>query len=133
MQNHMRATIDQGLAEMQSRQGKGGLPPLPAAAAAPPVDSAIAASVQPDANVASELSQAAQEADTGEQEVVSQSADADAGNAAGPVTISLGQSMADVESINGKPEKIIDLGAKKIYVYKDLKITFTDGRVSDVQ
>jgi hypothetical protein len=133
MQNHMRATIDQGLAEMQTRQGKGGLPPLPAAAAAPPVDSPIAAAVQPDANVATELSQAAQEATQGEQEVVDQSAPVDAGNAAGPVTISLGQSIADVESMNGKPDKVIDLGAKKIYVYKDLKITFTDGRVSDVQ
>jgi hypothetical protein len=51
----------------------------------------------------------------------------------GPVTISLGQSIAEVEAINGKPDKIIDLGAKKIYVYKDLKITFTDGKVSDVQ
>jgi len=133
MQNHMLATIDQGLTELQSRQGKGGLPPLPAAAAAPPVNSPIAAEVTPDANVASELSQAAQEADQGEQDVVSQSAQADVSPAAGPVTISLGQSMADVESINGRPDKIIDLGAKKIYVYKDLKITFTDGRVSDVQ
>jgi hypothetical protein len=52
---------------------------------------------------------------------------------AGPVTISLGQTIAEVEAINGKPDKIIDLGAKKIYVYKDLKITFTDGKVSDVQ
>ena len=51
----------------------------------------------------------------------------------GPVTISLGQTIAEVEAINGKPDKIIDLGAKKIYVYKDLKITFTDGKVSDVQ
>jgi hypothetical protein len=133
MQNHMRATIDQGLTELQSRQGRGGLPPLPAAAAAPPVDSPIAAAVQPDANIASELSQAAQEGSQGEQDVVSQSAQPDAGNAAGPVTISLGQSIADVESISGKPDKVIDLGAKKIYVYKDLKITFTDGRVSDVQ
>jgi hypothetical protein len=133
MQNHMRATIDQGLTELQSRQGRGGLPPLPAAAAAPPVDSPIAAAVQPDANIASELSQAAQEGSQGEQDVVSQSAQADAGNAAGPVTISLGQSIADVESISGRPDKVIDLGAKKIYVYKDLKITFTDGRVSDVQ
>jgi hypothetical protein len=52
---------------------------------------------------------------------------------AGPVTIALGQTIAEVESINGKPDKIIDLGAKKIYVYKDMKITFTDGKVSDVQ
>jgi hypothetical protein len=133
MQNHMRQTIDQGLAELQSRQGRGGLPPLPAAAAGAPVDSPIAADVRPDADVASQLTQAAQEADQGEQEVVSQSAGADVNQASGPVTISLGQSMADVESINGRPDKIIDLGAKKIYVYKDLKITFTDGRVSDVQ
>jgi hypothetical protein len=133
MQNHMRETIDQGLAEMQSRQGKGGLPPLPAAAAGGPVDAPFAADVKPDANVATELNQAAQEADKGEQDVVSQSAGADTGNASGPVTISLGQSMADVESINGRPDKVIDLGAKKIYVYKDLKITFTDGKVSDVQ
>ena len=133
MQNHMRETIDQGLAEMQTRQGKGGLPPLPAAAAGAPVDAPFAADVRPDADVANELTQAAQEADQGEQDVVSQSAQTDTGNAAGPVTISLGQSIADVESINGKPDKIIDLGAKKIYVYKDLKITFTDGRVSDVQ
>ena len=54
-------------------------------------------------------------------------------NPPGPVTISLGQTIAEVEAINGKPDKIIDLGAKKIYVYKDLKITFTDGKVSDVQ
>jgi hypothetical protein len=133
MQNHMRETMDQGLAELQSRQGKGGLPPLPAAVASPPVDSPVAAAVQPDPNVASDLSQAAQEATAGEQQVVDQSAAADTNAAAGPVTISLGQSMADVESINGKPDKVIDLGAKKIYVYKDLKITFTDGKVSDVQ
>jgi hypothetical protein len=38
-----------------------------------------------------------------------------------------------VEAINGKPDKVVDLGAKKIYMYKDMKITFTDGKVSDVQ
>jgi hypothetical protein len=96
------------------------------------VDSPIAAAVQPDPNVATELSQAAQDADRGERDVVSQSAAA-GGNAAGPVTISLGQSMADVQSMNGPPDKVVDLGAKKIYMYKNLKITFTDGKVSDVQ
>jgi len=33
----------------------------------------------------------------------------------------------------GQPDKVVDLGGKKIYIYKDLKITFVDGRVSDVQ
>jgi hypothetical protein len=38
-----------------------------------------------------------------------------------------------VVSALGKPEKIVDLGAKQIYVYKDLKITLVNGKVSDVQ
>ncbi len=32
-----------------------------------------------------------------------------------------------------KPEKIVNLGPKQIYVYRDLKVTFIDGKVSDVQ
>jgi hypothetical protein len=132
MQNHMRETIDQGLQTLQTRQGQAGLPPLPPSAAGAPVDSPIAAEVRPDANAATDISQVAQEGATAEQDVINQSGDA-AGNASGPVTISLGQTIADVESVNGKPEKVIDLGPKKIYVYRDLKITFTDGKVSDVQ
>lgn len=37
MQNHMRETIDHGLGELQSKQGKGGLPTAPPAATKPPV------------------------------------------------------------------------------------------------
>lgn len=50
-----------------------------------------------------------------------------------PITIQIGQSLQDVEGALGQPEKKVDLGAKQIYVYKDLKITFVDGKVSDVQ
>ena len=50
-----------------------------------------------------------------------------------PPTIQLGQSIDDVENAMGKPEKIVNLGAKQIYVYKDLKITFIKGKVSDVE
>jgi len=38
-----------------------------------------------------------------------------------------------VKSALGQPEKIVDLGKKQIYVYKDLKVTFVDGKVTDVQ
>ena len=48
-------------------------------------------------------------------------------------TIQLGQSIDQVKAALGQPEKIVDLGKKQIYVYKDLKITFIDGKVSDVQ
>jgi hypothetical protein len=50
-----------------------------------------------------------------------------------PKTVELGQTTTQVEAAFGKPEKIIKLGAKVIYVYKDVKVTFTDGKVSDVQ
>jgi hypothetical protein len=33
----------------------------------------------------------------------------------------------------GQPKSIMDLGAKKIYVYKDSKVIFRDGKVADIQ
>jgi hypothetical protein len=48
-------------------------------------------------------------------------------------TIQIGQSPSDVEAILGKAEKVVDLGAKKIFVYKDMKVVFLDNKVSDVQ
>jgi len=53
--------------------------------------------------------------------------------AANTKTIQIGQSPAEVEGILGKPDKIVDLGPKKIFVYKDMKVVFVDGKVSDVQ
>jgi hypothetical protein len=50
-----------------------------------------------------------------------------------PQTIQLGQSPDEVQAALGKPEKIVNLGPKQLYVYKDLKITFVNGKVSDVQ
>lgn len=48
-------------------------------------------------------------------------------------TVKLGQTPEEVAQILGAPEKKIDLGAKKIFVYKDMKIVFVDGKVTDVQ
>jgi hypothetical protein len=39
-------------------------------------------------------------------------------------TIQLGQSTDEVQAALGKPEKIVNLGPKRLYVYKDLKIVF---------
>lgn len=132
MQNHMRETIDQGLEELRSKQGQGGLPALPAAASRAPVQAAFAAELPPpDQNVADELRRQAQQANQAEQEVVSQASAP--GASAGPATVSLGQTADQVAAILGAPTKVVDLGAKKIFVYKDMKIIFSDGRVSDVQ
>jgi len=45
----------------------------------------------------------------------------------------LGQTPDEVTAALGQPEKIVNLGAKQIYYYKDMKITFVKGKVSDVQ
>src|SRR5213083_3792677 len=48
-------------------------------------------------------------------------------------TIQMGQTMDEVSASLGQPEKIVNLGPKQIYVYKDLKVTFVRGKVVDVQ
>lgn len=50
-----------------------------------------------------------------------------------PQTIQLGMTTDQVQSVLGKPEKIFNVGAKQIYTYKDVKVTFLNGKVSDVQ
>jgi len=50
-----------------------------------------------------------------------------------PQTIEKGQTTDQVQSSLGKPDKIVNLGTKQIWVYKDLKVTFMNGKVSDVQ
>ncbi len=50
-----------------------------------------------------------------------------------PAEVKLGMTTDQVEGALGKPEKKVTLGAKQIYIYKDMKVTFKDGKVSDVQ
>jgi hypothetical protein len=50
-----------------------------------------------------------------------------------PPRIALHQTVDQVVSVLGQPDKIVDLGAKQIYIYKDLKVTFLDGKVADVE
>ncbi len=50
-----------------------------------------------------------------------------------PPTIALGQTTDEVTGLLGQPEKIVNLGTKQIYIYKDMKVTFIKGKVSDVQ
>jgi hypothetical protein len=50
-----------------------------------------------------------------------------------PASVDKGMSPDQVQAALGKPDKIVNLGTKQIYVYKDLKVTFLNGKVSDVQ
>jgi PAB1-binding protein PBP1 len=135
MQNHMRETVDAGLIELQSH--KNGLPAPPPSAMGTVTQASFAMGAPPPDPTAGQLiSQQYQEADGVEQATLS---DGSGGAAFGggavpqaPTTVSLGMSPAQVVGAMGQPKNIMDLGAKKIYVYQDLKITFQDGKVSDV-
>jgi Tfp pilus assembly protein PilN len=50
-----------------------------------------------------------------------------------PTTVQLGETADQVRAAMGAPEKVVNLGDKQIYVYKDLKITFVSEKVADVQ
>jgi hypothetical protein len=50
-----------------------------------------------------------------------------------PQTIQMGMTTDQVLGALGKPEKMVNLGPKQIYIYKDMKVTFLNGRVADVQ
>jgi hypothetical protein len=50
-----------------------------------------------------------------------------------PQSIEKGMTPDQVEAALGQPDKKVNLGSKQIYVYKDLKVTFVNGKVSDVQ
>jgi hypothetical protein len=50
-----------------------------------------------------------------------------------PPTIALGQTMDQVTTAFGQPLKVARLGAKVIFYFKDMKVTFTNGKVSNVE
>ena len=137
MQNHMRETVDQGMAELQAKQGQGGLPPAPAADVGPPASAGFAQDAPPpDPNAQAEINAQATAANQVEQQNAS-AAPADGAAGAGPSgpppTIGLGQTPDQVIAAIGQPTRIANLGAKQIYTYPDMKVIFMNGVVSDVQ
>jgi hypothetical protein len=131
MQNHLQATIDQGLDKLQSDQGKGGLPVLPPRAQGT-VNASFTNDISPDEAALNDLDLAVKDANRAEKDMINQGGEEPAAGG-GDATISLGMTPAQVERSMGRPKNTVDLGAKKIYVYPNLKVTFLNGRVSDVQ
>jgi len=48
-------------------------------------------------------------------------------------TIKIGMTCDEVQKLLGKPQSIVDLGAKLIYVYPNLRVLFMNGKLTDVQ
>ena len=78
-----------------------------------------------------EDSQQAQSNESGQQ--ASQPQQAAPQQQSEPATVQLGMTTDEVQSALGKPDKIFNVGPKQIYVYKDVKVTFQNGKVADVQ
>jgi hypothetical protein len=138
MQNHLRDVMDRGLAELQRRHGQGGLPQLSAEAAGAAQPVSWAADIRPDVGVQNEITQVTNDANRSEQETVSSTVEGGnpepvANDVAPSPAIGVGSSIEDVVAAWGQPLRTADLGGKKIYIYKDVKVTFQDGRVVDVQ
>lgn len=54
-------------------------------------------------------------------------------SSAPPKTVELGFTEEQVRSALGEPTKILKLGAKTIWVYSDVKVTFDSGKVSNME
>jgi hypothetical protein len=137
MHNAMMATVDRGLGEMQAKQGHDGIPALPQGSAGT-IDSPYVEEAQPDPNVAGELDGVIRETDRAEQQAIDQAVPAStkltfSTTGSAPPTLHPGLTIDQVKAIQGVPEKIVEVGNRKIYVYKDLKITFTNGLLTDIQ
>jgi len=52
---------------------------------------------------------------------------------AAPKTIALGQTKDEVAAILGQPDKVANLGTKEIDYYPDMKVVYTNGKVTDIQ
>jgi len=70
MQNHMRELIDQGLQDLQAKQGQGGLPQAPPSAQGQPAPAAYAdVAPPPEPDAGTEIQQQTQQADQAEADV----------------------------------------------------------------
>jgi len=74
-----------------------------------------------------------QQGDQGAQQQGGQQQPAAQEQQAEPASIEKGMTTDQVEAALGKPEKKVTLGTKQIYYYKDMKVIFLSGKVSDVQ
>ena len=75
-----------------------------------------------------EAAQQEQDAQQGQQQAQQPEAPAQP-----PPTIQLGQTIDEVKGQLGEPTKVVNLGVKQIYIYKDMKVVFLRGKLADVQ
>jgi hypothetical protein len=143
------------MAEMKNHPGQGGLPAPPAEAISGTKEAPYAAAAPAaDPNGAAELDQTAQEGAQTEKQVVAEATAPDGtettaraapsspiGGTAppaqaasrGPTVIALGQTPEQVIAMKGQPTNKVAFPTKTVFIYPDMKITFKNGKLTDVQ
>jgi hypothetical protein len=154
MHNHLLSNIDKGMADMKDHPGQGGLPAPPADAISGTKEAPYAAAAPAaDPNGAADLDQTAQQGAQTEKQVVAEATapdDTPAGAASsspiggvasppappatrGPAVIALGQTPEQVIAMKGQPTNKVVFPSKTVFIYPDEKITFKNGKLTDVQ
>jgi hypothetical protein len=156
MLNHLLSNIDKGMAQMKDHPGQGGLPAPPAEAISGTKEAPYAAAAPAaDASGAAEVDETAKQGAQVEQQVVAEASAPDSSDASaqtpspigglapsqpvapaapkGPAVIALGQTQAEVIATKGQPTNKVAFPNKTVFIYPDMKITFVNGKLSDVQ
>ena len=132
MQNHMRETLDQGLADLPVRQGKDGLPSLPTGARLPRCSQPMLPPRRRPIPTSPAKSPSRPNRPTRPRTMCCAGAVRTRRGGA-PTSVTLGMTIDQVVGILGQPQASADLGQKKIYTYGSMKVIFMDGKVYDVQ
>ena len=137
--------------------GKGGLPAPPADAISGTKEAPYAAAgPAADPNGAAELDQTAQQGAETEKQVVAEATGPDGAEATassspiggvasptqsapapsasrGPAVIALGQTPEQVIAMKGQPTNKVAFPTKTVFIYPDMKTTFKNGKLTDVE
>ena len=81
----------------------------------------------------SDVADTTPETDSSNPEPVASSDAANADSAPAPVSITRGQTPAQVVAVLGNPTTIVRTGARSVYVYNGMRLTFIAGRLRDVR
>ena len=130
----MRETIDEGLGELRAREGKGGLPAEPAAAAGEATAAPFTRGAPPpEPNIATEIAEQALEADRAEADA-SQAAQPASDSVPAPLKLSLGMTQKEVTDILGQPKTVVAVSSTiRKLIYTDMTVTLESGRVTDIE
>jgi hypothetical protein len=140
MQNGIRATVDQGMRELKTKQGKDPIPPAPASGMASTSPSAFTQDApRPEVNGATEVNAQLKFVDQVDLDAIQTTPIGSLATFAAStepirtIHVAIGQAIGQVAAALGQTPKFIELGTKKIYVYKDMQVVFRAGKVSDEQ